>query len=150
VPLTADVSGDSIRDIDNATGGSYSRHMARVRHALGSIALVWLTMQAAAMIGTPVALLIDAKAEAEPECVCTHGPNGMCPMHHRSAPGSNVCAIGSATTGDATLVSLVQIAGLTPAEGVIAPLLIVQPSRPGADVNPLFRSAPPDPRPPRA
>ena len=107
-------------------------------------------MQAATVIGTPVVLLIDAKAEAEPECVCTHGPNGMCPMHHRSAPASNVCAIGSTAAGDATLVSLFQIPGLTPAEQVIAPLLIGPPTRSAADVNTLFRPVPPDLPPPRA
>jgi hypothetical protein len=120
--------------------------MTRVRRALGPIAAVWLLCQAATLTLVPMLLNVSLA-----ECICsTHGADATCPMHHKPAAGTKVCAMQSATTiVPATLDSLISMAGLLP-----APLQAIVPVLTADAV--LFersrltqRPSPPDPPPPR-
>jgi hypothetical protein len=85
--------------------------MPRVRVALRSIAAAWLLCQAAAFVLVPV--LLDASVTA---CVCAHGTDGSCPMHHLKAAGARMCAVRSATASDVVVLhSAYNVAGLEPA-----------------------------------
>jgi hypothetical protein len=124
--------------------------MAVLREARAFVTTLWLIMQAALLIAPSVVLLTAAAhAEAE-ECSCIHGANAICPMHHRPAPGSKICLIGSIDSGLATLSSLFQAPGLMPrVSAAPIPTGVSSVSSLLAAAIP-FRSAPPDPPPPRA
>jgi hypothetical protein len=116
------------------------------RRVLGPMALVWLVFQAATLAA--VLVLLDTSLA---ECVCTHGADATCPMHHTTAAGSKVCVMQSATTSvPSTLNALFSVAGLVPAPSqAIVPVPIARAV--------LFerlmltqRPSPPDPPPPRA
>src|SRR5689334_7357237 len=88
--------------------------MHRVRMALRAIAVTWLLAQALTMSVAAVAVSLAGAQDDSVECSCTHGANAICPMHHRPASGSTVCAIGSIDHGVAALTSLLSITGLIP------------------------------------
>src|SRR5579864_3733299 len=120
--------------------------MMWARRAIGPIAAVWLLCQVVTLAAVPA--LLDASLA---ECVCTHGADATCPMHHRTAAGSTVCVMQSAATDvPATLNLLFSIAGLVP-----TPRLNTAPVHP---VDAIifersvlrYRSSPPDSPPPRA
>jgi hypothetical protein len=124
--------------------------MAAVRHARALLTSVWLVGQAALFIAPSVVLLATSHVEAAEECTCTHGEHAICPMHHRPAPGTRMCLIGSADDTLATLGSLFQAAGFVPSfTSAPAPVAIPTAS---IDSNSAItvRSVPPDPPPPRA
>jgi hypothetical protein len=123
--------------------------MARVRSALRAVAMTWLVLQSAALVSTPV-LLSLASQETEPECTCIHGANAICPMHHKPAPGSKICVIGSADNGLASLTSLFHLTSLAPVR--IQPLSLAFAERTFVHplASPLFQIIAPDPPPPRA
>jgi len=87
--------------------------MISIRRARVVLAACWLVMQSALLISPSVVLL--AHEETAAECTCAHGDHAICPMHHRSSPGSRICLIGSADDTLATLGSLFGAAGLIPA-----------------------------------
>jgi hypothetical protein len=124
--------------------------MAGVRRARIFFTAVWLVMQAALLASPSVVLLAAAHEETGAECTCAHGDHAICPMHHRPAPGTRICLIGSADDTLATLGSLFQPAGLMPSITSAVPLEPI----PTASVESTFtitcRSAPPDSPPPRA
>jgi hypothetical protein len=120
--------------------------MTRARRALGPTAAVWLVCQAATLTLAPA--LLDASVA---ECVCTHGADATCPMHHKTATSAKVCVVQSTTTSaPAALNSLFSVVGLVPD----SPLAIA----PVPTASPLLiecsmvteRHSPPDPPPPRA
>ena len=120
--------------------------MTRVRRALGLIAAVWLVCQAATLTLAPA--LLEASLA---ECLCTHGVDASCPMHHRTEAGARVCVKQSLTTSAAaTLHALFSIVGLVPARSLAtalvptASLVVIQSSMA------TERPSPPDPPPPRA
>jgi len=124
--------------------------MAGVRHARAVLTSVWLVMQAALLIAPSVVLLATSHVEPTEECTCAHGEHAICPMHHRPAPGTRICLLGSADDTLATLGSLFQAAGFVPSiTSAPAPAAI-----PTASIDShstiTFRSVPPDPPPPRA
>jgi hypothetical protein len=119
--------------------------MSRARHALGPIAALWLLCQAATLTLVPALLYANPAA-----CQCLPGADATCPMHHKTAAGSQVCAIQRATTSPAaTLNALFGVVGLLPAPAraiVPAPRAsLVLPERSVASRRP----SPPDPPPPR-
>jgi len=87
--------------------------MFNIRRARVVLAACWLVMQSALLIAPSIVLL--AHEETATECTCAHGEHAICPMHHRSVPGSRICLIGSADHTLGTLGSLFQAAGLIPA-----------------------------------
>jgi hypothetical protein len=96
--------------------------MPRVRVVVRSVAALWLFWQAATLALVPV--LLDASVAA---CVCAHGPEASCPMHHK-ADGSRMCTIRSATTSSVVLVlnAVFNVSGLVPASSpAIVPALTV-------------------------
>jgi hypothetical protein len=116
------------------------------RRAVGPIAAVWLLCQAATLAVVPILLEISLA-----DCVCAHGADATCPMHHKTAAGSTACAMQSATTSvPAALNSLFSLAGLVPAPPhtiVRVPMVsAVRFERPMLTGRP----SPPDPPPPRA
>ncbi len=119
--------------------------MIWARRALGPIAAVWLVCQAATLALAPVLLEISLA-----DCMCTHGADAMCPMHHKSAPGARVCVMQSANSSvPAKLNSLFSIAGLLPAPpltSVPVPTAVLVP-REYSTTTP--RPSPPDRPPPR-
>jgi len=124
--------------------------MIRLRRALGPIAVTWLLCQVATIAAAPVVIGLGASEELL-ECKCTHGDHAICPMHHRPAPGSKICLMGSANnTSTAVLTSLFTGVGL-----IGDPFQVIAPSSTYTRVRthgtPLsLRPAPPDPPPPRA
>jgi hypothetical protein len=124
--------------------------MTGIRRARVFLTALWLVTQAALLISPSVVLLAAAHEEAATECTCTHGDHAICPMHHRPAPGSRICLIGSADDTLATLGSLFQAAGLMPSiTSTLAPAAVPTVSIDSTPTIP-FRSVPPDPPPPRA
>jgi hypothetical protein len=120
--------------------------MTRVRRAIGPIAAAWLVCQAVTLT------LVPAQLEASlAECVCAHGADATCPMHHRTTADSRVCAMQSLTTSAATTVNaLFSVVGLVPARSqatTLAPMAspVLIESSMAAE-----RPSPPDPPPPRA
>src|SRR5579862_4807791 len=113
--------------------------MTWARRALGPTAAAWLVCQAVTLALVPA--LLGGLVE---ECVCAHGADATCPMHHKSTAGAKVCVMQSANTGvSGTLSSLFSIAGLlpTPTPTVVASAngpVLVELSRT------IGRSAPPD------
>src|SRR5262245_26864230 len=86
--------------------------MTGVRHARALLTSLWLVMQTALLVSPSIALL--TAHEETTECTCAHGDHAICPMHHRPAPGSRICLMGSADNTLATLGSLFQAAALIP------------------------------------
>jgi hypothetical protein len=120
--------------------------MVWARRSKCRIAAVWLLCQAATFAVVPA--LLDASLA---ECVCAHGADATCPMHHKTAAGSKVCVMQSATTDvPATLNLLFSVTGLVPA----AQLDLVPVHAADAIVFEhsvlRYRSSPPDSPPPRA
>jgi hypothetical protein len=124
--------------------------MAGIRQARVFLTSLWLVMQAALLISPSMVLLTASHEETATECTCMHGEHAICPMHHRPAPGSKICLIGSTDDTLATLGSLFQAVGLMPSV-TSAP---VPPAIPTASIDSTstmtFRSVPLDPPPPRA
>jgi hypothetical protein len=120
--------------------------MSWARRAVGPIAALWLFCQAATLAVVPI--LLDASLAA---CVCADRADATCPMHHKTAVGTKVCAMQSAAANaPITLNSLLSVAGLLPTR----PQAIVPAATASAA---LFersmltqRPSPPDPPPPRA
>jgi hypothetical protein len=122
--------------------------MTGVRRALRSIATAWLLGQAATLALAPTLLYTIPS-----ECVCTHGADGMCPMHHKaSAPGVKVCAMQSATEsgGPATLSGLFSVAGLLPAPAEATVLMSTSGAAPVVRSLVVRRPSAPELPPPRA
>jgi hypothetical protein len=121
--------------------------MTGLRHARALLTSLWLVMQTAPLI-SPSIVLLTAHEETT-ECTCAHGDHAICPMHHRPAPGSRICLMGSADNTLATLGSLFQAAALMPSV-TSAP---VPATTSIALINPAstitFRPVSPDPPPPR-
>src|SRR5262245_28077787 len=124
--------------------------MGCIRRARVCLTALWLVMQVALLMSPSMVLLAAAHEQTAAECTCTHGEHAICPMHHRPAPGTRICLIGSTDDALATLGSLFQAAGLMPPiASAIAPAAIPTAS---VDVTVAipFRFVPPDPPPPRA
>lgn len=125
--------------------------MMRLRRALGPLAAVWLVWQGGTLVFATAAFGFDAVAVTLIECTCSHGDHAICPMHHKPAPGSKLCLMGSAEdAGAAVLTSLFGGVGLVP-----APPSTARPDSQRAVVlgdarTHSLRPAPPDPPPPRA
>ncbi len=69
--------------------------MARSRRVLGPLAGSWLLCQIATLTVVPVTLARSSAGELA--CTCSHGADGMCPMHHQKTPaGSKQCALRNA------------------------------------------------------
>ena len=122
--------------------------MTRLRRAISRLAVTWLLCQVATLTVAPTVLWLGS-AEELLECTCTHGDHAICPMHHKPAPGSKLCVMGSADDDTAIPATLFGSAGLLP-----MPASAVQPPSQRAAVvaEPTTRSlrpAPPDPPPPR-
>jgi len=121
--------------------------MAGLRNSRALLTTLWLVMQAALLI-SPSVVLLSAHEETA-ECTCTHGEHAICPMHHRPAPGSRICLMGSADNTLATLGSLFQAAALMPsATSALVPATTSIASISSSSAIP-FRSDSPDPPPPR-
>ena len=124
--------------------------MTRMRRAIGRIAVAWLLCQVATLSLASVVLWSGSGA-AVLECTCTHGDHAICPMHHKPAPGSKLCLMGSADDNDATiLTSVLGSVGVAPAR----PSALIPADRHvvllSADTTAhTLRPAPPDPPPPR-
>src|SRR5262245_64496910 len=123
--------------------------MRRVREALVLLTTLWLVMQTALLIAPSIVLLASAHEETA-ECTCAHGEHAICPMHHRSGPGSRICLIGSADDTLATLGSLFQAAGLMPSTASAPVPTAIPTVSMDSSSTITFRSVPPDPPPPRA
>jgi len=124
--------------------------MTHLRRALGRIAVTWLLCQVATLTLAPAVLWFGSAAHLL-ECTCAHGDHAICPMHHKPAPRSKLCVMGSADDdGAAVLTSLFGGVGLIP-----VPLPTALPDShpavvPGDARTHSLRPAPPDPPPPRA
>jgi hypothetical protein len=125
--------------------------MTRVRRALGPIAALWLCGQAATLTLVPAALWGGSTDASLAACLCIRGADAACPMHHPTAAGSKVCAMGSLDTAAAAAVnSMFGGVGLMPAGRVaIAPTTTASPAFLDGS-TPTGRPAPPEPPPPRA
>jgi hypothetical protein len=124
--------------------------MKRVRSALCGIAIAWLSCQAITLALVPAALLASAADADEAECMCTHGADAMCPMHHHQTTDNTHCVMQASTTIDgAMLTSLLGVAGLIPPHTsrlVATPLVSSTDFTSSPEIS---RFAPPDPPPPR-
>jgi hypothetical protein len=90
--------------------------MTGLRRALGRVAVGWLLCQTATMTLAPILFVSGSAAAEHLECTCAHGDHAICPMHHKSAPGSKVCVLRSADSdGLAALSWLFNGVGLLPA-----------------------------------
>lgn len=119
--------------------------MTRARHALGPIAAVWLACQAATLTLVPTLIDIDLA-----ECQCPIGADASCPMHHGPAAGSRVCVMHGLTTGDVSMLnSLLGLAGFLPAPTVAIVQMTAEPLIRFERSLATWRTAPPDPPPPR-
>jgi len=119
--------------------------MIRTRRAVGRIAGMWLVCQLATIALVPA--LLEASLE---DCVCAHGADAACPMHHKTTAGFKVCAMQSATTNvPTTLNSLFSIAGLVPAPPLAMVLVPTASARLFERLAPTDQQSPPDPPPPR-
>jgi len=105
-------------------------------------------MQAALLISPSVVLLTAHEETAE--CTCTHGEHAICPMHHRPAPGSRICLLGSADNTLATLGSLFQAAALMPSATSAPVPATTSVALIGSASAIPFRPVSPDPPPPRS
>jgi hypothetical protein len=124
--------------------------MTLLRGAIGRVGIVWLLCQVATLTMAPTILWLGSSVELL-ECTCAHGDHAICPMHHRAAPGSKLCVMGSAqSSGAAVLTSLFGGVGPVPTRAVAVPpeprRVIAIPEATAASLRP----APPDPPPPRA
>jgi hypothetical protein len=125
--------------------------MSCLRRAVAPIAGAWLFCQAATMTVAPVVFSISSTEELL-VCTCTHGDHAICPMHHKPAPGTKICLMRSANDNGGTAILTSLLAGVGPiaeqttiaAPSSISTRIIIEATRPSG------RSAPPDPRPPRA
>ena len=120
--------------------------MTRRRRFLGQIAAAWLVCQAATLAVAP--LLLNASLA---ECVCAHGADATCPMHHTTAAGAKVCVMQSANTSvPGSVNSLFSVAGLLPAPSAV---MVPVPTASAALLERAMliqRPSPPDSPPPRA
>ncbi len=125
--------------------------MTHLRRVLAPVTALWLFCQIGTVALVPVALWITAADPHAAECSCGHGPDVMCPMHHKPAGRSARCAMQAAnSSGAAVLTTLVGMAGL-----IDEPMRSIQPATQSqypraADVHVAGeRPVPPDPPPPR-
>jgi hypothetical protein len=119
------------------------------RRILSRIAVAWLVCHATTLTLGPMHLWLGS-GDVIMECKCAHGDHAMCPMHHKPAPGSKLCVVGSPSDdGMVVRVSLFSDIGLLPeltftirpeAQRVLA---LVEHS------STSLRPPPPDPPPPR-
>jgi hypothetical protein len=124
--------------------------MTRLRRAVGPIAAIWLSCQVGMLATAPIVFWAET-AEGLLECTCSHGDHAICPMHHKPAPGSKICLMRSADTGEAAvLASLFSFVGVltVPTQAMIPPS--TQPVVQTPTTSSSRRPAPPDPPPPRA
>jgi len=123
--------------------------MKRLRRALGPIVAVWLSCHLGQLGIAPVVFWTD-HGDGVVECTCAHGEHAVCPMHHKSKPGSTICYMQSTSSEDTVLVSSVLTVLGLPA---VAPELLGPPSWRGsqwlADFFVSPRPVAPDPPPPR-
>ncbi len=123
--------------------------MTRVRRVLGPLAGSWLLCQMLMLTFTPVSL--GLRSAGELACTCSHGADGMCPMHHHKTPErSKQCRLRNAAdaTGSVLVPFLSPVALLPSATNLTAPVLADSTSIGG------FRTVrdiilPPDAPPPR-
>lgn len=130
-------------------GANVNTLMPRLRRILSRIAVAWLVCHAATLTLAPIHLWLGS-VEALLECKCTHGDHAICPMHHKPAPGSRLCVMGSASEdGVAVPASLFSGVGPLPTHTYAArpeshrALFVVEYS------TLSLRPPPPDPPPPR-
>ena len=123
--------------------------MIRLRRILSRIAVAWLVCHATTLTLGPMHLWLGS-GDAIMECTCAHGDHAICPMHHKPAPGSRLCVVGSpGDDGMVVRVSLFSGIGLLPALTAAA-RPEAQPAFALAEHSTLsLRPAPPDPPPPR-
>ena len=125
--------------------------MTHLRRVLAPVTAIWLFCQVGTVALVPVALWITAADLHEDECTCGHGAGAMCPMHHKPAGESPLCAMRAAHSSEAAvLTTMVGITGL-----VAEPPRSIGPAVPSAysraDETRVVgqRPVPPDPPPPR-
>ena len=123
--------------------------MRRFRLALRAIAVTWLLAQVIAMAAAPIVLANHAE-EVDADCTCTHGPNAICPMHHKPASGASVCVIGGIDNSLGVLASVFHAIGLVPAPAQIASVTFIPVRSTSSATTTSPRTVPPDPPPPRA
>jgi len=114
------------------------------------VAAVWIGGRVVALVATPLAMWTSA-ADAAVECHCTHGADATCPMHHKPASGTRLCAMQAA--GDWTTAALESILGLAaPHERQVAVAEWCEVSRVDAIATApaSLPCVPPEPPPPRA
>jgi hypothetical protein len=125
--------------------------MMHVRRALGTVAAIWLSCQLATLALTPVMLWAGSTDVHAQECTCAHGADALCPMHHKSAPGSKPCVMQSTSDHAAVVsMSLFGIVGVVP--GSVATTHAAPSGRLAIVESQMTaeRPVPPDPPPPRA
>jgi len=124
--------------------------MLRRRHLLRRLVAIWLSSQIVVVVSTPVAFWLNGAAAAAAACVCIHGTDAACPMHHPPAGSKPVCAMRSSSDQGTLLTAFYTAAGPQPQSATtIAPegtsrltLAITG--------DTIVRSVTPDPHPPRA
>jgi hypothetical protein len=116
------------------------------RRAVGPIAALWLFCQGATLAVVPI--LLDASLAA---CVCSQHADATCPMHHKTAVGTKVCAMQSANTNvPVALNSLFSVAALLPARPQTTVPVPTTSAALFERSMPTQRPSLPDPPPPRA
>jgi hypothetical protein len=113
------------------------------------VAAVWIGCRVAALVAAPVAVWIDA-VDAASGCHCTHGADATCPMHHKAAGGTRVCAMQAA--GDWATTTVESMLGLAAPHALHValdePRAVERVSEIGcASIS--FPAVPPEPPPPR-
>src|SRR3954469_23978213 len=94
--------------------------MARMRRTARAIALACVLCQAATLALVATVLAVSS-SESLLECTCESSDHGMCPMHHRAAPGVKVCLMRSAESdGAAGLTTLFGAVAIPPSNTTIA------------------------------
>jgi hypothetical protein len=123
--------------------------MVCLRRSLQRIAVTWLLCQAATLTLAP-ALLWFGSTEELLECTCIHGDHAICPMHHKTAPGSKICLMRGSHDSSVAVFSWLSNIGLVPAPTTALMAEHRPVSHPLEVSAPSFRSTPPDPPPPRS
>ena len=125
--------------------------MGRLRRHIAWVVSGWLCCQLTLLTAAPLSMFTNAPQAADPiTCVCVHGENARCPMHHPAKPTPD-CQCRNATNPDsAAIVTLLgPIAVLADAPAHETTLAITQlPNHPITSFVSL--ATPPDGPPPRA
>lgn len=123
--------------------------MIQLRRILSRIAVAWLVCHAATLTLGPTHLWLSS-GDAIMECKCAHGDHAICPMHHKPAPGSRLCVVGSPSDdGMVVRVSLFSGIGLVPALTFAVRAESQRTLALAEHSSVSLRPAPPDPPPPR-